>query len=97
MIIGSLFTVNQVSGLGAFIITAISLFSGAWMDLQMVGGVFETIGYALPFAHAVDAANGLLKGASFIEIINNFYFILLTTFVLIILAIFSFKWTMKRK
>ena len=97
MILGSLFTVNQVSGIGSFFITAIALFSGAWMNLKMVGGIFETIGYALPFAHAVDALNELLTGSSlFIDIKINFYWISIYTVVLFILAILSFKWKMKQ-
>jgi ABC-2 type transport system permease protein len=33
------------------------------MDLKAVGGVFEAVGYALPFAHAIDAARAALAGA----------------------------------
>lgn len=96
MILGSLFTVNQVSGVGSLLLTAIGLFCGAWTPLKMMGGVFETIGYALPFAHAVDATKGLLTGSSFSDILGNFYFILIYALVLFVLAIFSFRWRMKR-
>jgi ABC-2 type transport system permease protein len=97
MILGSFFTVNQVSGVGSLLITAIGLFCGAWTPLKMMGGVFETIGYALPFAHAVDAAKGLLTGSSFSDILGNFYFILIYALVLFVLAIFSFRWRMRRR
>ncbi len=96
IILGSLFTVNQVSGAGSILITAIGLFSGAWMDLKIVGGVFESIGYVLPFAHAVDASKGLLSGSHFGDISGNFYVILLYAVVLFLLAILSFKRTMRR-
>ena len=96
MILGSFITVNQVSGVGSLLITAIGLFCGAWTPLKMMGGVFETIGYALPFAHAVDAAKGLLTGSSFSNILGNFYFILIYALALFVLAIFSFRWRMKR-
>ncbi len=96
IIFGSLFTVNQVSGVGSILITAIGLFSGAWIELKMVGGIFKTIGYALPFAHAVDATKELLSGSQFNEISGNFYVILIYTVVLFLLAILSFKRTMKR-
>jgi len=96
VILGSLFTVNQVSGVGSLLITIIGLFSGAWMDLKMIGGIFETIGYALPFAHAVDASKGLLSGSHFGDIANNFYVVLIYSLVLFLLAILSFKWSMKR-
>jgi len=96
MILGSLFTVSQVSGFGSLLITAISLFSGAWIDLKMVGGIFDVIGYALPFAHAVDALKGLLSGSHFTDISKNINVILVYTISLGILAVLSFKWTMKR-
>lgn len=96
IILGSLFTVNQVSGVGSLLITAIGLFSGAWIDLKMVGGVFESIGYVLPFAHAVDASKGLLSGLNFGDISNNFYIVTIYTIILFLLAILSFRRTMKR-
>ncbi|MGE5529065.1 MAG: ABC transporter permease [Patescibacteria group bacterium] len=48
MLLGSLCTENQVPGFGSILITGTSLFSGAWMDLKAVGGIFAGIGYALP-------------------------------------------------
>jgi ABC-2 type transport system permease protein len=96
MIMGSLLTMNQVSGVGSVFVTAIGLFSGAWMDLKMVGGVFERIGYALPFAHAVDAAKGLLAGSAFTGISGNFYPLLCYAVVLFLLAIVAFRWKMKQ-
>ncbi len=96
IILGALFTVNQVSGVGSLLVTAIGLFCGAWTPLKMMGGVFETIGYVLPFAHAVDAAKELLSGSPFVAISDNFYVILIYATILFILAILSFRWTMKK-
>jgi len=96
MIMGTLLSINQVSGVGSVLITAIGLFSGAWMDLKMVGGVFENVGYALPFAHAVDAAKYLLSGSEFSDIIGNFYWALGYALILVILAILAFRWKMKQ-
>ncbi|MBN1599875.1 MAG: ABC transporter permease [Bacteroidales bacterium] len=96
IILGSLFSVNQVSGIGSVLITVISLFSGAWMDLRMIGGVFNTIGYALPFAHAVDASKGLMSGSGFWDISVSFYIITVYTVILFLFAIVSFRRAMKR-
>ncbi len=96
LVMGSVLTVNQVSGVGSLIITAISLFSGAWTPLKMIGGIFENIGYALPFAHAVDATRSLLAGSSFTDIMRNFYVILIYAVIFCSLSILTFKWTMKR-
>jgi ABC-2 type transport system permease protein len=96
VILGSLFTVNQVSGIGSFLITVIGLFSNIWMDLNMVGGVFKTIGYALPFAHAVEASKALLKGSGFTDVYMHFIVIIIYMVVLFVLAVFSFKRAMKK-
>jgi ABC-2 type transport system permease protein len=96
IIMGSLFTVNQVSAIGSIVITAIGLFSGAWMDLEMVGGVFETLGYALPFVHAVEASRGLLSGSGFGDIAGSCLIISVYAIILFFLAIASFRWAMKR-
>ena len=96
MILGTFLTVNQVSGVGSVLITAIALFSGAWMDLKMIGGFFETLGYALPFAHAVDASKGLLLGTEFSKVLTDFYIILFYAIVLFIFAILSFRLRMKK-
>lgn len=96
IILGALFTVNQVSGVGSFLVTAIGLFCGAWTPLKLMGGVFETIGYSLPFAHGVDASKELLSGSDFGDISNNFYIVVLYSVSLFIIAILTFKRTMKK-
>jgi ABC-2 type transport system permease protein len=96
MILGTFLTLNQVSGVGSLIITAIALLSGAWMDLKMVGGFFETLGYALPFAHAVDASKKLFLGSAFSVVLTDFYIILLYAIALFIFAILSFRLRMKK-
>jgi ABC-2 type transport system permease protein len=96
MIMGALLTMNQVSAVGSVLITAIGLFCGAWTPLKEMGGIFESVGYALPFAHAVDAAKSLLSGSPFSEIMGNLYWILTYSIILILLAILSFKRKMKQ-
>jgi len=92
MILGSLLTENQVAGAGSLVIIASSLFGGAWMDLNMIGGVFKNIGYALPFAHAIDATRAIYKGARLSGIVDNMYWIIGYTILFLILGIASFKW-----
>lgn len=93
---GALFTVNQTSGIGSIFITAIGLFSGVWMNLKVVGGVFETIGYALPFAHAVDASREILAGASLADVTANLYWVTAYAVGTFLLAIWAFRWSMRR-
>lgn len=96
VILGTFFTVNQVSGVGSLLVTAVGLFCGAWTPLRSIGGVFETIGYSLPFAHGVDATKELLSGSGFAVVANSFYVVLIYSVILLIFAILSFKRIMKK-
>lgn len=96
VVLGSLFTVNQVSGIGSILITFISFFSGVWMDLKMVGGIFEKIGNILPFAHAVNALKAITTGSGITDILNHVLFILVYAVGLFFLAVVSFVRTMKK-
>ncbi len=96
IILGSLLTLSQISGIGSLLITTISLFSGAWMDLKMIGGVFYKIGYALPFAYSIDALKALAKGGGFMEIRGSLLWVLGYTVVFFILAVYAMKWRTRR-
>jgi len=96
IIFGTLFTVSQVSGIGSVFVTFIGLLSGIWIDLSMIGGTFEQIGYVLPFAHAVDASRSLLSGKGFSDISQNLSVVAVYTVVMFVLAVFAFKRNMRR-
>jgi len=95
MTLGSLFTENQVLGVGSAVIVLASFFGGLWMDLKAIGGIFQGIGYALPFACAVDAARDVLMGAGFSDITTNLGLVLAYTVGFFVLGIFCFRWRMK--
>jgi ABC-2 type transport system permease protein len=95
LILGSIFTENQVSGVGSAIIVFASLFSGAWMDLEMIGGLFQSIGNAFPLVHAVNAARDAISGSGFCEIAADFYWVLGYALVFFVLGIFCFRWKTK--
>ncbi|OFY64056.1 MAG: hypothetical protein A2V64_11335 [Bacteroidetes bacterium RBG_13_43_22] len=97
MIMGALLSITQVTAFGSVLVTAIGLFCGAWTPLKEMGGIFETVGYALPFAHAVDALKYLLSGASFSDVLINFYWVLVYSIILVLFAILSFRWKMKQR
>ena len=94
MILGLLFNVNQVSGVGSVIITLVALLGGIWIDLEVIGGVFYGIGNALPFAHAIDAARDAMIGAGFSGIATDFYWVLGYTLLFFALGTFLFRWRM---
>jgi ABC-2 type transport system permease protein len=91
MILGLLFTANQVSGVGSVIITLVALLGGIWIDLETIGGVFYGIGNALPFAHAIDAARAVIIGADFSSITTDVYWVLGYTLVFFALGTFLFR------
>ena len=91
MILGSLFTQNQVAGVGTGIIVFASLFGGSWMDLEAIGGVFYSLGNAFPFAHATNAARDIMMGSGFSGIANDFFWVLGYTLVFFALGIFLFR------
>jgi len=95
MILGYLFTEKQAPGVSSIVIVIISLLGGCWMDLKAIGGVFETIGYSLPFAHAIDAARAVLNGSSVSGIVTDFYWVLGYTLVFFVVGIFCFRWRTK--
>jgi len=91
MILGLLFNVNQASAVGSVIITLVALLGGIWIDLEAIGGVFYSIGNALPFAHAIDAARDAMIGAGFSSIATDFYWVLGYTLVFFALGTFLFR------
>ncbi|MBQ7088653.1 MAG: ABC transporter permease [Clostridia bacterium] len=63
LLCGSVLTDKQVGGICGALLTNLSAWlSGVWFDLDLVGGAFKKIAYALPFVHAVDMERALLDG-----------------------------------
>jgi ABC-2 type transport system permease protein len=92
MILGLLFAVHQVSGVGSAIITLVAVLGGIWIDLKVIGGVFYDVGNALPFAHAINAARDVMvHGAGFNDIAVDFYWVLGYTLVFFALGTFLFR------
>ena len=63
LLFGSILNDKQVGGICGALLTNLSAWlSGTWFDLDLVGGAFKKIAYALPFVHAVDMERALLSG-----------------------------------
>ena len=63
LLFGSILTDKQVGGICGALLTNLSAWlSGTWFDLELVGGVFKKIAYALPFVHAVELERAVLSG-----------------------------------
>ena len=63
LLCGSLLGVKQVGGVCGALLTNLSAWlSGVWFDLNLAGGFFEKIAYALPFVHAAELEKALFSG-----------------------------------
>ena len=63
LLFGSILTDKQAGGVCGALLTNLSAWlSGTWFDLELVGGVFKKIAYALPFVHAVEMERAVLAG-----------------------------------
>jgi len=91
MILGSLFTYTQAP-IVWIVVMLLTVFGGAWMDLEEIGGVIQSTMNALPFAHALDAARDVMvHGVGFGDIATDFYWVLGYTLVFFALGVFLFR------
>ncbi len=91
MILGVAFTVKQVPFLYAAILL-LTIFGGAWMDLEEIGGAFQSVASFLPFTHALDATRAVMvDGAGFADIATDFYWVLGCTVITGFIAVFLFR------
>ncbi|MBQ9859361.1 MAG: ABC transporter permease [Clostridia bacterium] len=97
LLCGSVFTDKQVGGICGALLTNLSAWlSGVWFDLNLVGGTFKRIAYALPFVHAVDMERAALAG-DFGGIFPHLWWVLGYAAVLLGLAVLCFLRQMKKQ
>ncbi len=95
LLCGSLLNDKQVGGICGALVTNLSAWlSGTWFDLELVGGAFKKIAYALPFVHAVEMEKCALSG-TFEGFWGHFAYIAAYTAAMLALAIFAFTKKMK--
>ena len=97
LLCGSVLTDKQAGGVCGALLTNVSAWlSGVWFDLDLVGGAFKKIAYALPFAHAVDMERALLLG-DFAAALPHLWWVLGYAAVTLVLAVMLFLRQMKRQ
>ena len=94
LFLGTALTDKQSGGLFPIVINVATLLSGTWFSLSLIGGWFEGIGYALPFAHAVDAAKLTLQG-DFPAALPHMGWVLLYAAAMYALAVWLFRRKMR--
>ena len=97
LLCGSILNDKQVGGICGALLTNLSAWlSGVWFELELVGGAFEKIAYALPFVHAVEMERAALSG-SFGDILPHLAWVLGYAVALLILAVAAFLRQMKKQ
>jgi len=97
LLCGSVLNDKQVGGICGALLTNLSAWlSGIWFDLDLVGGAFKKIAYALPFVHAVDMERAIIAG-NFAQIFPHLWWVLGYAAVLLVAAILLFLRQMKRQ
>lgn len=96
LLFGSILTDKQVGGVCGALLTNLSAWlSGVWFDLELVGGVFRRIAYALPFVHAVELERAVLSGA-FAEALPHLWWVLGYAAAAMVVAVLLFLRQMKK-
>ena len=96
LLFGSVLNDKQVGGICGALLTNLSAWlSGVWFDLELVGGAFKKIAYALPFVHAVEMERAALAG-NYAQIFPHLWWVLGYTAVSSALAVCLFLKQMKK-
>ena len=97
LLFGSILNEKQVGGISGALLTNLSAWlSGIWFDLNLMGGTFRKIAYALPFVHCVDMERKLLAG-DFSAALPHLWWVLGYTAVIFAAAISLFLRQMKKQ
>ena len=97
LLFGSILNDKQVGGVCGALLTNLSAWlSGVWFDLELMGGAFKAIAYALPFVHAVELERLVIAG-NYSQILPHLLWVLGYAFVLFALAVVLFLRQMKKQ
>lgn len=96
LLFGSILTDKQVGGICGALLTNLSAWlSGTWFDLDLVGGAFRKIAYALPFVHAVEMERAVLAG-DFAGLFPHLWWVLGYAVAALLAAVWLFLRQMKK-
>lgn len=97
LLFGSILNDKQVGGICGALLTNLSAWlAGIWFDLELVGGTFKKIAYALPFVHAVELERAIIKG-NFSNISEHIWWVLGYAAVSLAIAVLLFLRQMKKQ
>ena len=88
---GTVFSEKAATALcGALLTNPTAWLSGAWFDLNLVGGFFQTIAYNLPFVHAVDMGKAATAG-NYQAIFPHIWWVIGYGIAILVIAVILFK------
>ncbi len=94
---GSVFNDKQVGGsCGALLTNLAAWLSGIWFDLDLVGGAFKKIAYALPFVHSVEMQRAIIAG-NYADVFPHLWWVLGYAIVILTAAVLLFLRQMKKQ
>ena len=97
LLFGSILNDKQVGGICGALLTNLSAWlAGIWFDLELVGGTFKKIAYALPFVHAVELERAIIIG-NFSNISEHIWWVLGYAAVSLAIAVLLFLRQMKKQ
>ena len=91
MLIGATTPYKAVTGPWV-VLLLLTIFGGTWVNLDDIGGVFESVAAVFPFAHALDAMRAvMLDGAGFGDIAGDLAWVLGYTAAVVVLSVAVFR------
>lgn len=96
LLFGSILNVKQVGGIcGALLTNLTAWLSGTWFDLDLVGGAFKKIAYALPFVHSVELERAVVCG-NYADIFPHLWWVVGYSAAAMLVAVYAFLKSMKK-
>ncbi len=97
LLCGSILNDKQVGGICGALLTNLSAWlSGIWFDLDLVGGAFKKISYALPFVHSVEMQRAIIAG-DYSSIFPHLGWVLVYAVAILTAAVFVYLRQMKKQ
>ncbi|MCB2224812.1 MAG: ABC transporter permease [Actinobacteria bacterium] len=91
MLIGAVTPYKAVTGPWV-VVLLLTIFGGTWVNLEDIGGVFQTAADWFPFSHALEAMRGaILGGAGFGDALGDLWWVLGYTAAVMALAVWVFR------
>lgn len=91
LLCGTLLSERAAVGICGALLTNLSAWlSGAWIDLNLIGGLFKDVAFIFPFVHAVEMGKAALTG-EYGDIFPHIWWVLGYAIIISVVAIAMFK------